>query len=162
MRSIILKFFIKQTKRTFSCSLKWYWFFKINFICVEEHHIYRKIGKIRYRVLMCSVTSFPSYYHLALTWCMVYLNFDKLLLMEVHALLIFPWFYMLSFSCSGTPSGCHITLRYRASLASHGHDSFSDFSCFGWSWLLWGVLVRYFLECPSMVMMCLMCLLWFV
>lgn len=34
-------------------------FLKINFICVEQHHIYRKIGKIRYRVLMYSATSFP-------------------------------------------------------------------------------------------------------
>ena len=28
-------------------------------------------------------------------------------------------------------------------------NSLSDFLCFGWPWQFWGILVRHFIECPS-------------
>ena len=58
----------------------------------------------------------------------------------------------MSLFYSISPSRC--TMSYLVvtspSLTSPFDDnSLSDFLCFGWPWQFWGILVRHFIECPS-------------
>lgn len=80
-----------------------------------------------------------------------------LLLTDNRTLFRFPKFSRTFFFCTRIPSRilhyvfCHriIYLVVMFSQAPLRCDNFSHFSCFWWPWQFWGLLVRRFVDCPS-------------
>lgn len=73
-------------------------------------------------------------------------------LTKVHSLLIYLYFFpnilfvAIVLECHPV---CHITYSCHVFLGFLGYDSFSDFPCLWWPWQCSVILVRCFVECPS-------------